>query len=227
MEKMNVNAFTGRAQAYTMARPNYPDDAIRFIQNITGPESTLADIGAGTGKLTALLAPYGNKIFAVEPNRDMLEQLAITIKSFSNVQIVDGSAEATTLPDKSVDVIINAQALNRFDLNAFKTECFRISANPVVISLFNFEKDKTFSNSRYDKSTGTFYSNPTVQTFANPIFFTRDNWLLYHESMEGVPRKNSPGYESYLSELNTIFDRDSVNGILCHNLITYVYSEKF
>ena len=76
-EKINIEAFSGKALAYSEARPGYPDKAIEHICRLIPQEAVFADIGAGTGKFTALLAKYGYKTFAVEPNTDMREQLTI------------------------------------------------------------------------------------------------------------------------------------------------------
>jgi len=222
-----TEAFTGRARAYVMARPGYPDEAIEYIRGLAPVDAVFADVGAGTGKLTELIAGYGYEIFAVEPNADMREQLAITLAPFSNARIVDGLAEATTLADHSVDVITCAQTLNRVDIDAFRIECQRISKlEPIVVSLYNYNPDEMESVLRYEKSTGAFYRNPVVKEFSNPIFLTRDKWILYFSSMEGVPRKGDLGYEKHIAEINEIFDRDNVGGVLCLNLVTKVYSEK-
>ena len=226
---MNIDAFTGRAQAYTMARPGYPDEALEYIHKLAPTGAVFADIGAGTGILTALLARYGCEIFAVEPNADMLGQLAITLAPFPKAKIVCGTAETTTLMDHSIDVITNAQALNRFDLDLFKRECVRIGKdNPLVISVYNdaeIKGDYTGS-SRYKKSTGAFYRNPVVKVFPNPLFFTYEKWLLYYLSMESVPQEGDAGYAEYTAELTETFNRDNVDGVLRLNQVTVVYSEK-
>jgi ribosomal protein S18 acetylase RimI-like enzyme/ubiquinone/menaquinone biosynthesis C-methylase UbiE len=222
---MGSEAFTGRAQAYTKARPGYPFEAVEYIRNLASPDAVFADIGAGTGKFTELLAQYGNDLYAVEPNADMLEQLKIVLSPFPNVKIINGSAEATNLSNRSVDVIINAQSLNRFDIKAFRDECLRIGKpNPIIVTLYNDEPP--YCSSRYKKSTGALYNNPVVREFPNPHFFTRDKWLLYFSSMEGVPQKSDAGYEAYTTELNDKFDRESVDGVLQLNLVTVVYSER-
>ncbi|MCL1793923.1 MAG: methyltransferase domain-containing protein [Oscillospiraceae bacterium] len=224
---MNIEAFTGRAEAYVKARPGYSDEAMDYIRKLAPPGAVFADIGAGTGIFTALLARYGCEIFAVEPNADMREQLIVTLAPFPKVKIVDGTAEVTTLADHRVDVIANAQALNRFDLDKFKIECLRIGKlAPLVISVYN-ANEKTGKNSpRYKKSTEAFYKNPAVREFPNPLFFTRDKWLLYYLSMEGVPQKGDAGYGAYTAELNETFDRDAINGVLRLNQVTVVYSER-
>ena len=106
--KMNNEAFTGRAQAYTIARPGYPDEAIRYIRSLVPTDALFADIGAGTGKFTELIAMHGYSIFAVEPNDDMRAELVKTLAPFPNATIVEGTAENTTLSENSVDVITNA-----------------------------------------------------------------------------------------------------------------------
>jgi len=103
---MSIENFTGKAEAYAKGRPSYPKAAIDTIVRLAPSGAVFADIGAGTGKFTVKLAERGYSVFAVEPNTDMRMQLAITLALFSNVKIIDGTAEATTLPDHSVDILI-------------------------------------------------------------------------------------------------------------------------
>lgn len=90
---MNTEKFTGKAAYYAQARPGYPETAIDYICALAPTNAVFADIGAGTGKFAELLAKRGYELFAVEPNADMREQLAETLKSFPNAKIVDGTAE--------------------------------------------------------------------------------------------------------------------------------------
>ncbi|MCL2406008.1 MAG: class I SAM-dependent methyltransferase [Defluviitaleaceae bacterium] len=224
---MSLEAFTGRAQAYTKSRPSYPVEAIGYISEIMPQNTIIADIGAGTGKFTELLAIHNYELYAIEPNADMREQLTIALATFPNVKIIDATAEATTLANQSIDVITCAQALNRVDINMFRTECRRIGrANPLVISLYNYERDKTHSVLRYEKSTTAFYKNPIIREFPNPIYFTRDRWLQYHLSMEGVPQKSDAEHEAYFAQLNEIFDQSNENGVLLLDFVTNVYAER-
>ena len=221
---MNLEAFTNRAQAYTEARPGYPDEAVEYIRTLVPSGAVFADIGAGTGKFTELIAKHGYEMFAVEPNADMREQLIITISPFQKAKTVDGTAEATNLPNNCVDVITNAQALRRFDLEKFRIECIRIGKpNSLVITIFNCENRVPAG---YEKVTGIFYRNPDIWKFPNPFYFTRDKWLQYYSSMEGVPLEGDEGYEAWTAELNEKFDRNNVDGVLCLNQVTYVYSER-
>ena len=229
MGKEQSTPFTGRAQAYAKARPGYPEEAIEYIISLFPKDAIIADIGAGTGKFTELVARHGYRIIAVEPDADMREQLTAALTQYPNVNIVDGTAEATTLPEHSVDVITSAQALNWFDVDAFSTECRRIGkSNPLIITLFNYEPAYDGDNShgirRYDKTTSMLYRNPAMREFQNPILFDRNGWLLYHLSMAGVPFPADPGYEAYTAEINEKFNRAGAGGILRLELATRVYS---
>ena len=224
---MNTDAFTGRAEAYVRARPGYPDAAIDYIRALVPPDAVFADIGAGTGKFTSLIARHGNRIYAVEPNDDMREQLIIAMTPYPNALISDGTAENTKIPDHTIDAIICAQSLNKFDLDAFRIECRRIGkGNPLVIALHNFAPDDASSLSNYRRSTGAFYKDPTVRDFPNPMDFTRERWLMYFASMSGVPQSTDSGYQTHTSKLNAIFDQHSENGLLHHELVTRIYCER-
>jgi ubiquinone/menaquinone biosynthesis C-methylase UbiE len=223
--KLNTDKFTGKAQAYATARPGYPDKCIEYIRELVSPDAVFADIGAGTGKFTELLARYGYKIFAVEPNADMREQLKSTLSPFPNAKIVYGSAENTTLPDHSVDVIVCAQALNYFDIITYKRECQRIGkTGSITIALYN-NIPGIGNPDNYNRSTALFFKNPTVRAFSNPVFYTREKWHKFMLSHAGVPVPSDPDYEGYIKEMDAIFDRENINGLLRLDAVTKVYSE--
>jgi len=113
---------------YVKYRPSYPQAYLDYLVNEVGtnPDSTVADIGAGTGILSKLLAPRAKTVLAVEPNAEMRLAAAEYCKDALNIAVIDGSAEATTLPDSSVDFITAAQAFHWFHLDESKTEFRRI-----------------------------------------------------------------------------------------------------
>lgn len=64
--------FDGRAELYAKGRPSYPTSVIDFIADEAGKtEGRVADLGAGTGISTRLLARRFPSIVAVEPNIEM------------------------------------------------------------------------------------------------------------------------------------------------------------
>ena len=223
---MNTELFTGKAQSYAKARPGYPQEAVDYISTLFSADAVIADIGAGTGKFTELLAMLGYKIFAVEPNSDMREQLAVSLAAFPNTTIVPSPAEATTLPNHSIDAITCAQALHWFESDAFRAECKRIGKpDTLVIAVYNNTPGGS-SITHSKLSTDVFFTNPTVREFPNPIFYTRESWIAYMTSHSHDPLPTSPEYAAHIDEINAIFDRENVDGLLRRDVVTKVYSEK-
>ncbi|HKU67531.1 MAG TPA: class I SAM-dependent methyltransferase [Candidatus Baltobacteraceae bacterium] len=131
--------FSERAGAYAAYRPAYPKAAIDALLRGLGPEADLivADVGAGTGISTNLLAQRVGSVVAIEPNAQMRERA----ESRLNVRWEDGCAETLPLPDKSVDVAAAFQAFHWFDpLRAF-AEFARVARRR--LALLQYERDET------------------------------------------------------------------------------------
>ncbi|MCL2195735.1 MAG: class I SAM-dependent methyltransferase [Oscillospiraceae bacterium] len=215
----NTQLFTGKAQAYAAARPSYPAAALDYIASLLPPDAVIADIGAGTGKFTQLLAERGYTVHAVEPNEDMLAQL----QPHANITAHHAAAEATGLPAHSVDAITVAQALHWFDLTAFTAECKRIAKpGAQVIAIYNNTPSGT-SIAYSTWATDDFFTSPTVREFANPIDYTRERWAIYRTSHSYDPRPGDPDFAAHMAEVHAQFDRDSVNGLLRKEVVTQVH----
>jgi SAM-dependent methyltransferase len=116
--------FTVRAGAYAVGRPSYPAEAIDALLEGLGDPAALAvaDLGAGTGLSSRAIALRGPRVFAVEPNAAMRENAAHD----ERVRWIAGTAESTTLPDESVDVVAAFQAWHWVDHPAAVAEARRI-----------------------------------------------------------------------------------------------------
>ena len=223
---MNTELFSGKAEAYAKARPGYPEEVVDYILSLAPQGAVFADIGAGTGKFTELLAKKGLPVFAVEPNADMREQLAAVLAPYANAQSIAGAAEATGLPDGSVDVIACAQALHWFDPDTFRQECRRIGKpGCVLVSIYNKTPGgSAIAHSKFSKEV--FFKNPAVREFPNPVFYTRENWLAYMTSHSDNPLPSDPAYAAHMEEMNAVFDRENVDGLMRRDVVTIVYSER-
>ncbi len=221
----NTDLFTGKAEVYAKARPTYSTDAVRYIQELIPQDAVIAEIGAGTGKLTLPLARLGYRIFAIEPNEDMRAQLLIAISSLPNVAVLDATAEKTTLPAQCVDAIICAQALHWFDPDAFRAECLRIGkADAVAIAVYN-NAPGADDTSHSKTSTDAFFHSPMLKEFPNTVYYSREDWLAYMTSHSHDPLPDTEEYHTHIEKMNQFFDAESEDGVLAKHLSTCVYSE--
>jgi SAM-dependent methyltransferase len=121
--------FAGKADSYTRYRIDYPEALIAaaFSAVHLAPEDVVADLGSGTGLLTRWLLDRSTHVFGVEPEPDMREAAVRGLEPFgARFTSVPGSAEATTLPDASVDVVTAGNAFHYFDPTRARVECARI-----------------------------------------------------------------------------------------------------
>jgi len=81
------------------------------------------DLAAGTGKFTALLVPTGAEVVAVEPVKEMGDELRSAV---AGVEVLEGTAESIPLPDASVDAVTVAQAFHWFEADAALSEIARV-----------------------------------------------------------------------------------------------------
>ena len=91
----STKRFSNRVENYTLYRPDYPVELIDYLQNkynLTS-DKIIADIGAGTGISTALFLKKGYKVFAVEPNSDMLNKASALLQFYEGFAQINGSAE--------------------------------------------------------------------------------------------------------------------------------------
>lgn len=120
--------FSSRVDAYREFRPRYPVEVIDLLRQHCGltPASVIADIGAGTGMLAELFLQHSNSVFAIEPNRAMRSACEGLRSQYPKLTCIDGSAEATTLPDHCADFVTVGQALHWFHLERARAEFVRI-----------------------------------------------------------------------------------------------------
>jgi SAM-dependent methyltransferase len=108
-----LGRFSDRAADYVKYRPSYPAAAIDAILAGLGEPSqlTAADIGAGTGISSRLLAEREVRVLAIEPNAEM-RQAAVP---HPLVELRDGTSEATNLTEQSLDLVACFQSFHWFN----------------------------------------------------------------------------------------------------------------
>ena len=134
-DSLDVNPFVGEGGAYDSVRPAYPDEAVAALvdaaRRVRGVDALgrdgllrAADIGAGTGKMSELLARSGLLVDAVEPSEAMRAQAS----PIEGVTWHDGVAEETGLPNGVYDIVVFAQSWHWMDSDRAGLETARILA---------------------------------------------------------------------------------------------------
>jgi SAM-dependent methyltransferase len=235
----SIARFSSRVKNYVKYRPSYPPVLLEFMTAELGltPTAVIADVGAGTGKLTELFLDNGNPVYAVEPNEAMLAEAQDLLSNRPNFYPIAATAEATTLPGQSVDFITAAQAFHWFDHDKAKVEFRRIlrPAGYVLLIWNEWLQDTPILQAyedivaRYSMGYGAVTrrrvtgesKEQTLGRFLGP-FRTRtfdNNQLLDFAGLKGrllsssySPLPGHPNHEPMLAELQAAFDDYAENG---------------
>ncbi|MGZ4332879.1 MAG: class I SAM-dependent methyltransferase [Gaiellaceae bacterium] len=111
--------FGAHADAYERARPEWPEEAARWL--VPDGAQLVVELGAGTGKLTRAVAAFGVRIVAVEPDPRMLAVLRGL-----GLEGVEGSAEEIPFDDGTADAVVAGSSLHWFELDAALLEIHRV-----------------------------------------------------------------------------------------------------
>lgn len=242
--------FSDRADDYRKYRPGYPPEVLGVLTERCGlgPASAVADIGSGTGILSALLLERAASVLAVEPNAPMRAAAEAALGSRPGFRSVDGSAEATTLPDASVDLVTAAQAFHWFDPVGAKAEFRRILRRKGNIALIWNERtvgENGFSHGyealltahceEYRRSVHrsgageeavrTLYLPGRVDRIDIPMPQELDFEVVRGRLLSSsyAPKEGHPEHGRLFGELRRLFDRHAVDGRVNFGYTTRVF----
>lgn len=244
--------FSNRVENYVRFRPSYPDGVIDVLAGETGltPQSEIADVGSGTGISSEIFLRNGNIVFGVEPNPEMRAAAERLLAGYPRFTSVDGRAEATTLPDHSVDCVVAGQAFHWFDPAAARMEFARIlRENGWAALIWNTRRIESSPFLQgYEallKRFGTDYElvqHRTVDLASLQTVFGGHTdagfqlRTLYNEQrfdLEGLtgrllsssyaPTASHPAYKPMLHELKRIFEQYAESGRVTFEYDTEIY----
>jgi SAM-dependent methyltransferase len=241
--------FSDRVEHYVRYRPSYPAGVLPLLERVIGltAESVIADLGSGTGISAELFLRHGNTVYGVEPNDAMRHAAQHLLQGHPNFRSVNGRAEATTLPDASVDVVVAAQAFHWFGVAAAREEVRRIlRPDGWCVLLWNTRRlDSTPFLRAYEallQRFGTDYreirhtniATPALQVFFGGAHYQRHALENHQEldlagirglllSSSYVPAVGHPDHASMLAELERIVAAHGRDGRVTVEYETEVY----
>jgi SAM-dependent methyltransferase len=244
--------FSDRVSDYKKYRPTYPVEIISFVLENCPVDKKwkIADIGSGTGISSKLLSlGLKAKVYAVEPNLKMRETAEVEEKGNELFVSINGSAEATTLKNESVNLVCAFQAFHWFDKEKSRKEFIRILKAPKWI-LFVW-------NDRVTNETGFLeeyemlltglpeykivhhknISEANIAAFCGTTEIIKKefgkNQKLDWEGLKGrfssssyTPKNGTAEYKNAVSKLKRIFDDYNNNGIVELKYTTEVFLGK-
>jgi SAM-dependent methyltransferase len=235
--------FSDRADDYVKFRPTYPAAALDAVLMGLGPPGMLvvADVGAGTGISSRLLAERGCRVIAIEPNGAM----RAAAEPHPGVEWRDGSAEATGLKEASVDLVVCAQAFHWFRPGEALAEFARVlRPGGRLALLWNLRDETDGLTGEYGAAVRRAATDGAVDKdlqadwlFRTPPFggarlarLTGEAQVLTEQGLIGralsssyVPREG-PGLERLIAELRTMHGRHAgPDGQVRFPYVTEVY----
>jgi SAM-dependent methyltransferase len=230
--------FSNRVENYLKHRPKYPWAVISTLREecgLTGG-SVIADIGSGTGILAEMFLRNGNRVFAVEPNREMREAGTRRLRGYPLLTSIDGRAEDSALSAESCDFVTAGQAFHWFDRGRARSEFRRIlKPSGWVMLVWNDRRtESTPFLAAYEKLLRRFATDYEAVNhkrmdaavlagffgaggFKSRAFPNRQDFDL--EGLRGrllsssyIPEAGHPEHEPMLRELERIFREHQENG---------------
>jgi SAM-dependent methyltransferase len=241
--------FSKRVNTYVRFRPGYPPALVDLLAREAAltSESTIADIGAGTGLLSTAFLNAGYSVIGIEPNREMRQAGDTLLTAHPQYRSLDATAEATTLPDHSVDLAVAGQAFHWFQVADARREWARILKPGGIAALIWNERDITSPFMREVEDVVNTYATALdtdgyireggrtridlffapsphrLDEFPNTQQFGLEGLIGRIASCSYVPDETDPHYPEMSATLTRIFNRYQRDGQVTFDYRTKVY----
>jgi SAM-dependent methyltransferase len=240
--------FSTRADHYRRYRPGYPVAALDLLAHQCGlaAGTIVADVGSGTGILSEALLGRGARVIGIEPNEAMRRAAEERLAGEAGFRSIAATAEATTLPEESIDLWVAAQAFHWFDAPRARIEALRVvrpgafaallwNEHPAEAGPFLSEYDAllrrhareyaALADRRSDEASMRAFLGPAMQVarFSNAQ-------ALDYAGLEGrllsssyAPERGDPQHAPMLEALRALFERHKKSGKIVFPYETRVY----
>lgn len=134
MDRDFKDHFSGKAAAYGRYRPHYPPELFSFLAAQCPVRELAWDCGCGNGQASVALADHFERVYATDASAEQIAKA----KPHPKITYAVAPAEASGLPDQSVDLVTVAQAIHWFDFDAFYEEVRRVSKPDGLLAAISY-----------------------------------------------------------------------------------------
>ncbi len=85
---------------------------LRILPALLDPAAVVGDLGCGSGRITAALAPFAAEVIAVDGSAEMLDVARSRLAGYDNVRLLRGSLEALPVADAALDAAFLVHVLH-------------------------------------------------------------------------------------------------------------------
>lgn len=212
--------FGKSKEKYRKYRPTYPDTLFtEIMNNIKSNFKKAIDLGAGTGLSTVILSQKFEKVYAVEPDKNMVAEFE---KVGNNVEIFTCSAEDFDISENDIDLITAGNAFYWMKGETFINKIYKWLRNGGILATYRYnmpttvpdidkiilEEDQKWDEFRHERLRDTEYSIRTIRNsnLFSDIQIKKIENIIYLEVEELIGFFSSTSYVS--AYLRTLDDPD-------------------
>lgn len=237
--------FCKRSEGYLKYRAGYSPILLDFLRKECGltPQCVVADVGSGTGLLAELLLRNGNKVYGIEPNREMREAAERVLRSYPGFESLAAQAESTTLAGSSVELVTVGRALHWFDYHKALSEFARlVKPQGWVVVVWLKRKTSTPMLAEYEELLLAYAAEHrgkkriqremenqlVTDGFKNQVIdcqwtFNLDQLKGHTLSLSVSPDVGHPNYAPLIHGLEALFDKYHADDRLVFDYETSIY----
>jgi len=146
--------FSEHAPDYATYRPRYPTALFTWLAGQVGRHELAWDAGAGTGQASIALAAHFRRVIATDASAAQIQEAA----RHPNVEYRVARAESSGLPSGAADLVLAAQALHWFDVDAFFAEARRVAVPEGVVAVCSYGR-LSIGDRGLDRALDRFYDD--------------------------------------------------------------------
>ena len=185
--------FSIAAELYQQVRPSYPENIGNWLEHQLqlNPQSTIIDLGSGTGKFLPYLQKITANVIAVEPISAMLAQLQM---HYPNIQSVQAFSHNLPFSSNFADVICCAQSFHWFSNIETLQELYRVIKEDGWLVLIWNQRDiqvnwvKALADliQPFEGDTPRYHNNAWQDVFQEQSLFTFKQHITFPFSHHGT-----------------------------------------